>query len=155
MNQVLYVILNGGLHMSPGKAAAQAVHAVMLLDAKHRKRFTKDYCRTVIVLEASGREQLDGIGDYLYSADIDYVQYIDEGANEVEAFSLTAIAVEPFDQDDHEKRMIFSALPLFGSKEAENIVAGWERPLPKKRWYETRKHYTRRSNGFYSLRVGD
>lgn len=114
MNPILYVILNGSLRMSPGKAAAQTAHAVMMLKDEHRKKFNSNYRRTVIVLEASGRNQMDGIVDYLTDAGIDYEYYVDEGVNEVEAFSLTALAVEVFDAEDGNKREIFSSLPLYG-----------------------------------------
>lgn len=108
--------------MSPGKAAAQAVHAVMMLDNKHRNTFKEEFRRTVIVLEATSREQIDGIADYLSTAGIDYQYYIDEGANEVAPFSATALAVEPLDHYDR-RRKIFEDLPLFkGQKE--------------KKWYE-------------------
>lgn len=102
--------------MSPGKAAAQAVHAAMMLEENNRKPFVKQYKRSVIVLEASGREQLDGLADYLSNAGIDYEYYVDEGVNEIEAFSLTALAVMPIAYDDTERREIFSSFPLFGKK---------------------------------------
>lgn len=113
MNDVLYVILNGSLNMSPGKAAAQAVHAAMSLATTHRINFVANKRRTVIVLEAKDREQMDGICDYLFEASIDFERYIDEGVNEVQAFSMTAIAVEPFSADDTQKREIFAGLSLY------------------------------------------
>lgn len=123
MNDVIYVILNGSLNMSPGKAAAQAVHAAMMLNITHRTNFIMNYRRTVIVLEAKNHAQMLGISDYLVEADIDHEYYVDEGVNEVDAFSTTAIAVEPFDSNDRQKRKIFAGLPLYGKQK------------PKKRWY--------------------
>jgi peptidyl-tRNA hydrolase len=123
MNDVIYVILNGSLDMSAGKAASQAVHAAMMLNNKHRTNFTANYRRTVIVLEAKNVNQIYGIVDYLNDANIDHEYYIDEGKNEVDAFSTTALVVEPISSDDKEKRKIFSDLPLYSSKK------------PKKRWY--------------------
>jgi peptidyl-tRNA hydrolase len=122
-NPILYVILNKSLQMSPGKAAAQAVHAAMMLEHKYRDLFLSKTRRTVIVLEASGREQLDGIADYLADAGMDYEYYTDEGVNEVSAFSLTALAVEPIDADDKEKRKIFESLRLFNGDYTD-----WNKP---------------------------
>jgi len=116
-NQILYVILNNELRMSAGKAAAQAVHATMMIEEKHRERFTENYRRTVVVLGAKSREQMDGIVDYLVDARIDFETYVDEGVNEVDAFSFTAIAVEPIRSDDEEKRQIFAGLSLYGHTE--------------------------------------
>lgn len=116
INPVLYVILNGDLRMSPGKAAAQAVHAAMMLPEECRSEFSGDekpYKRTVIVLEAENREQMDGIADYLVDAGVRFEMYTDEGKNEVHPFALTALAVETIDEDDEETREIFSGLPLY------------------------------------------
>lgn len=115
-NPILYIILNKELNMSPGKASAQAVHAAMMLESKCRDSFTAQYRRTVVILEAQGREQLDGISDYLHDAGIYHEYYTDEGINEVEAFSFTALAVEPIEASDEKKREIFSSLKLFSGK---------------------------------------
>jgi peptidyl-tRNA hydrolase len=124
MNDTLYVILNGSLNMSPGKAAAQATHAAMMLESKHRKAFVANYRRSVIVLEAKNREQLDGIADYLGAADIAFEYYIDEGVNEVDAFSMTALAVEPFNSDLDPRREIFAGLELYGAEKKEDEYEG-------------------------------
>lgn len=122
-NPILYVILNNGLNMSPGKSAAQAVHAAMMLKAKHRADFMSDYKRTVIVLGAKDRGQITSIADYLFEAKIDYEYYIDEGVNEVDAFSTTALAVEPIDSNDP-KREIFAGLQLYGVYEEQDEDCG-------------------------------
>lgn len=118
MNDVLYVIVNKSLNMSPGKAAAQVAHAVMGLENRHRTNFVANKRRTVIVLEAKDREQLDGIADYLSDYGVDYNYYIDEGVNEVLPFSLTAMAIEPLSAEDP-KREIFSELSLYGSNDED------------------------------------
>lgn len=115
-NPTLYVILNNELNMSPGKAAAQAVHAAMMLKPKQRTDFMSDYRRTVIVLGAKNQNQLTSIGDYLFDAKIEFQYYVDEGVNEVDAFSTTALAVEPIDSEDP-KRNIFAGLPVYGAIE--------------------------------------
>ena len=53
-NPIIYIVLNGELKMSPGKAAAQAVHSVMMLNNNY---FASNYKRTVVVLEAKNAEQ--------------------------------------------------------------------------------------------------
>jgi peptidyl-tRNA hydrolase len=164
MNPVLYVILNGSLNMSAGKAAAQAVHAAMMLSPDDLLPFNgqdKPYKRTVIILEARDQDQLHGISDYLFEANINHEYYVDEGVNEVDAFSLTALAVAPIDHDDYEKREIFAALPTYPTYrgESDKEVKTYDGPQDtcveheiKKRWYETNKHYIRRCDGEYSVR---
>lgn len=98
--------------MSGGKAAAQAVHAAKMIK---RDTFTDNYKRSVIVLQADNSEQMRNLHEYLDRAGIKSEYYIDEGKNEVDAFSLTALAVYPFDSDDLEKREIFESFPLYGA----------------------------------------
>lgn len=111
-NDILYVILNGFLDMSGGKAAAQAVHAAKMIS---KDNFTSNFKRSVIVLQADNCEQMRNLHEYLDRAGIKSEYYIDEGKNEVDAFSLTALAVHPFDSDDLEKREIFESFPLYGA----------------------------------------
>lgn len=111
-NPVIYVLLNGELKMSPGKAAAQAVHATMLLDADSKGNFLSDYKRTVVVLEAKNSEQMKNLFTYLDDAEIDCDYYIDEGKNEVDAYSITALAA--FVGDNEELRELFESFPLYG-----------------------------------------
>ncbi len=116
-NKILYVVLNGELKMSAGKAAAQAVHAVTCLEgAVGTHQFTDEPRRTVIILEAKNGEQLNNLYEYLKGTDLYAKRYIDEGVNEVSPFSVTALAVAPFDDDDEEKREVFRGLPLFPKK---------------------------------------
>lgn len=119
MNPILYVILNGELNMSPGKAAAQAAHAAMMLKNSHKSEFTGNYERSVIALAAKNTQQLLNLAEYLRRAGIGFEYYIDEGRNEVDAFSVTALAVAPIDGNDETKRRIFESFPLFGSDENE------------------------------------
>lgn len=111
-NPIIYIVINGELKMSPGKVAAQAVHAAMMLNGNSKQDFLSDYKRTVIVLEAKNSEQIKNL--YLYlddDADIDADYYIDEGANEVDPYSVTALAA--FVGDNEELRSLFSAFPLY------------------------------------------
>lgn len=110
-NPVIYILINGELNMSPGKAAAQAVHSVMMLNGNSKSDFLSDYRRTVIVLEAKNSQQIMNLYTYLEQTDVDHDYYIDEGANEVDAYSITAMAA--FVGDDEELRAMFEAFPLY------------------------------------------
>lgn len=111
-NPTIYIILNGELNMSPGKAAAQAVHAAMMLQ-NHVNTFANSYKRTIIVLEAKNADQIRNLEEYCNAANIEAEYYIDEGVNEVDAYSITALAIAPIDSDNEEKRAIFEAFPLY------------------------------------------
>ena len=113
-NPRIYVVLNGELEMSPGKAAAQSVHSVMLLNGNSKEDFVSDYLRTVIVVEAKNAEQIKNLAVYLDQAGIDTDYYIDEGVNEVDAYSVTALAA--FVGDDEEAYKKFEAFELFSGK---------------------------------------
>lgn len=114
-NPILYVILNKELNMSAGKASAQAVHAAMMLENNYSGLFASSYKRTVVVLEAENSEQIKNLYVYLGGAGIFADYYIDEGVNEVSAYSVTAMAVEPIDSGDKEKRAIFEQFNLFST----------------------------------------
>ena len=110
-NPIMYVVLNGELKMSPGKAAAQAVHSAMLLNGNSKEDFLSDFRRTVIVLEAKNAVQLQNLAIYLDGAYIDSDYYIDEGVNELDAYSITALAA--FVGDNEELYQVFEAFPLY------------------------------------------
>lgn len=110
---ILYIVLNGELKMSPGKAAAQTAHAVAMFSANAHIDFLSHYKRTVIVLEAKDAMQIQNLDMYLSDTDIEADYYIDEGKNEVDAFSITALAAGPIEYDDEELRSIFEDLPLY------------------------------------------
>lgn len=99
MNPIVYVVINGELKMSAGKAAAQAVHAAAMLKGINTK-FGKHVERTVIVLEAHNAQQILALHRYLNDAKVPNNYYIDEGHNEVLPFSITALAVGPIAADD-------------------------------------------------------
>jgi peptidyl-tRNA hydrolase len=115
MNPVLYIVVNKELQMTAGKVAAQAVHAAMKVP--ERGSYFADFTRrTVIVLEAKNTETIKNLQEYLMMAGIWSGYYIDEGANEIDPYSVTALAVEPIDADDNEKRAIFEQLPLYSGR---------------------------------------
>lgn len=110
-NPFIYVVLNGELNMSPGKAAAQTAHAVAMLDSMSLNDFTSSVKRTVIVLEAKNAAQIENLQEYLSQHQVDSDYYIDEGYNEVDAFSTTALAA--YVGEFSYLKDIFSSFPLF------------------------------------------
>jgi peptidyl-tRNA hydrolase len=110
--------------MSAGKAAAQAVHAVMTLGVS-LKGFSDTHKRTVIILEADNEQQLRNLDEYLDGASIYSDYYIDEGMNEVAPYSITALAVEPIASDDEDKRAIFEQFSLFRG-ESDDYTEAYE-----------------------------
>lgn len=79
----MYVVVNKELGMSTGKTAAQVAHAVARLDVGVPK--------TMIVLEGT-TEQVHNLDTYLERMNIPHHKYIDEGVNEVNPMSATALA---------------------------------------------------------------
>lgn len=110
MTPTIYVIINKDLNMSPGKAAAQAVHAAMMLGDNSIEAFKSEYRRTVITLEGT-TEQIKNIYNYLNDAGFDVDYYIDEGMNEVDAYSATALATFISEEKDKE---LFAGFKLYG-----------------------------------------
>lgn len=123
---IIYIILNGELNMSPGKAAAQAAHAMASLDKVNGiKDFSSKVQRAVIVLEAENQQQIGNLEDYLFDLEIPAEKYIDEGVNEVSAYSVTGMAVGPIWASDEAKREILRPFPLFGKDKSEKRKQRW------------------------------
>lgn len=129
-NPVIYILLNGELRMSPGKAAAQSVHAIASLHRHYGlAEFSCRAKRTVIVLEAKNQQQMDNLEDYLMQLEVPSGSYIDEGVNEVDAYSVTALAVGPIEGDNEELRAIFSSFDLYGRRPRQTWLAELMRKL--------------------------
>jgi len=113
----IYVFLNKGLHMSIGKAAAQAGHAVAasFLEAtiEETDLWGRSIHRTMIVLEARNAEHIHNIQRYLHERGIKTRLIIDEGVNEIDPHTPTALASKVLDKND--KRVIdaFSTFDLY------------------------------------------
>lgn len=86
----LYVVVNNELGMSAGKVAAQVAHATARIDALNPK--------TVIVLEGN-TEQLHNLDRYCEENGQNRHLYIDEGVNEIDPMSATALAIGLFADD--------------------------------------------------------
>lgn len=130
-NPIIYVILNKELNMSAGKAAAQTAHAVAMIQDK-LPAFLDHNKRTVIVLEADNQQQITNLWEYLDNEGLTSEYYIDEGANEVAPFSITAMAVEPIAAGDEERREIFSGFSLYGGP--SNVEEQAYQYLKQVRW---------------------
>ena len=79
----MYVVVNKDLGMSAGKVAAQVAHAVSRIDVGTPK--------TVIVLQGT-TIQLISLNAYLNRNNLPCHLYIDEGVNEVDPMTPTALA---------------------------------------------------------------
>lgn len=130
-NPVLYIVLNGELGMSSGKAAAQATHAAMLLEGNYSGLFVAGYKRTVVVLEAKDGETIKNLLEYLQGAGIFAAYYIDENSEKNHPYQVTALAVEPINHDDEEKRSIFADFKLFGKPDYDDEYVGEVEPQTK------------------------
>lgn len=107
---VVYVLVNGELKMSPGKVAAQVAHAVIDLS---QKCVIQGSPRTVVVLEAKNQLQILNLQLYAREHGLVAEAYIDEGVNEIDPYSVTAMAVGNIDADDLDKREMFKQFPLY------------------------------------------
>ena len=115
-NPVVYVFLNKSLHMSTGKAAAQATHAAMQVSrvVENFSAFWNDVAlRTVIVLEARDENHMRAIQDYLFERGFDTHRIIDEGVNEIDPHTITALATEILEKDDEDVVKTFSSFSLY------------------------------------------
>ena len=130
LNPIIYILINGSLKMSPGKAAAQAVHAFASLENDYTiKEFSRNIQRTVIVLEVDNQQQIDNLSKYLTACSIPCSSYIDEGVNEVSPYSVTAMAVGPIYSDELDKRQLFSTFPLFPKRKLEKKQSFFKKHL--------------------------
>lgn len=113
MNTITYVLVNKDLKMSAGKSMAQVAHAIMTAYVPaDLKAYNTAKQRTVVVLEATA-SQIENLCMYLDERGVKSEYVIDEGVNEIPTMSTTALAVQPFDIEDKEKRSMFSGFKLY------------------------------------------
>lgn len=118
-NPVVYVFLNKSLSMSVGKAAAQAVHAAMEVGRvleNFPDTWTNVARRTVIVLEARDENHMRNIQDFLFDRGFDTHRIIDEGVNEIDPHTWTALATEVLEKDDQKVIDAFGSFKLYRDK---------------------------------------
>lgn len=128
-NPVIYVFLNKSLHMTTGKAAAQAVHAAvmgcLISNENDHASWLKAIHKTVIVLEARDEAHLNNISKYLLQRGFHTQTVIDEGVNETEAHVVTALASQILEKEDQETIDAFSTFNLY--KDIAKINVEFER----------------------------
>lgn len=111
---VIYIFLNKGLKMSVGKAAAQAAHAAaMSITHDSSDSWVGAAKRTILVFEAKDEHHLTRIAKYLKERHIDVNPIIDEGVNEVDPMSTTAMSTLVLDREDVVLKEIFSQFKLY------------------------------------------
>jgi peptidyl-tRNA hydrolase, PTH2 family len=106
----MYIFVNRGLKMSPGKLAAQVAHAAIeaykLSESRGNEpgkclvRQWYEQGTTKIVMLAEDTEQLLMIERYLKERGYNLHLVIDEGRTEIKSFTPTALGVELVDKDD-------------------------------------------------------
>lgn len=114
---ILYVFLNSDLHMSTGKASAQAVHAAILgvigSSEKRREAWLKSKERTVIVLNGRDQQHLVAASHYLAERGIKSFIVVDEGVNEIEPHTFTALASSILYNDIEDEVAAFKTFSLY------------------------------------------
>ena len=118
MNAVMYIVLNQGLGMSTGKAAAQAAHAAVEAyiaspDNNLKRVWHRGGHYTKIVLAAKDGEELKTMQHYLFVRDFESELIIDEGRTEIDPFTPTALGCHIVDKDDAHVRATFSTFQLY------------------------------------------
>ena len=108
----IYIWINKSLGMSAGKIAAQAAHAAMLVQ-KEDKDWGEHPQRTILVCEARDSEHMRNIQDYLGERNYLTQYVIDEGINEIEPMSFTAMSSEVVDRSDEEAQKVFGQFKLY------------------------------------------
>ena len=113
---VIYVFVNKSLNMSGGKLAAQAVHAALMVAFSNRMSphsWTSSIHRTVLIMEARDENHIRNIQDYLIERVVFCQMIIDEGVNEIEPITITALATGILDKDDIDTDEIMSSFKLY------------------------------------------
>lgn len=129
MKPAMYIFINRGLGMSPGKIAAQAGHAAVeaaMLSAHmlspDNYTFEKEklwngwreglhYVK--YVMEARDSEHLRDIDRYLRDRGFETALILDEGHTEVAPITPTALGVALVDKDDPHAKATFSTFKLY------------------------------------------
>lgn len=129
MRPVIYVFINKSLGMSAGKLSSQTAHAVALSLCDEDKPFLEIWRnsihRTMIILQAKDDQMMKNIEAYLAERNFEmYLQY-DEGVNEVEPHSLTAMASKILNKNEQVVEDAFSTFKLY--KDVVKITTEFER----------------------------
>lgn len=127
MKPAMYLFINKGLRMSPGKIAAQAGHAAVeaaLLSNGITSQMTTEKAAlwdawrlglhyAKYVMEARDSEHLRDIERYLNDRGFRTALIIDEGHTEIAPIQPTALGVALVDKDDPHTAATFSSFSLY------------------------------------------
>jgi peptidyl-tRNA hydrolase len=115
----MYLFVNRGLGMSPGKIAAQAGHAAVeaYRISDHESNVFRLWYRgghyKKIVLLGRDEDHMRNIEAYLTARDIPLVTIIDEGHTEITPLSITAVGCAVLDKAHANNAAIFSTFQLY------------------------------------------
>lgn len=116
-NPIIYIFLNKSLGMSVGKASAQAAHAaafsVISSSSNEEKLWQVNAHKTIIVLEARDDNHMRNIASYLEQRNIYTNMIVDEGVNEIDPHSITALSTGILDKNDENVSKSFSTFKLY------------------------------------------
>lgn len=116
-NPVIYIFLNKSLGMSVGKASAQAAHAAVFAssesDEENRNLWRVSPHKTIIVLEARDEEHLRNIETYLRQRNFISNLIVDEGVNEIDPHTITALSTTILDKNSEDVSLTFSSFSLY------------------------------------------
>lgn len=119
VDPVLYVFLNRGLGMSPGKLAAQAAHAAVEAyratpaDSNLLRLWLKGLHYKKIVLLGRDENHMLSIMVYLRERGFHTVPIVDEGMTEIQPHSLTALGCPIVDKNEPHTSATFSSFSLY------------------------------------------
>lgn len=117
MNAVMYIFVNKGLGMSPGKIAAQASHAAVeafrISDERMIEKWYRGGHHTKLVMQAEDSENLKHIREYIEARGFKTHLVIDEGRTEITPFTPTALGVEIVDKDRENVQAVFGEFRTF------------------------------------------
>jgi peptidyl-tRNA hydrolase len=115
----MYLFINRGLGMTPGKIAAQGGHAavegyrITPPDSNLLRLWYRGGHYKTIVLLGKNENHMRNIEQYLTARDIGCVTIIDEGHTEIEPLSITAIGCEVLDKNHPHVAATFSTFELY------------------------------------------
>lgn len=154
MKPALYMFINKGLDMSPGKIAAQAGHAAveavllshpglpsppgLMLDGlavRQQRKELWDAWRLGLhyakyVLEARDSEHLRDTQTYLEARGFNTALILDEGHTEIDPIQPTALGVALVDKDDEHTSATFSSFKLYRDPRPSEVVRIRDLPKP-------------------------
>lgn len=142
VDPVMYIVLNHGLQMSTGKAAAQAAHAAVEAfrltpsDSNLLRLWYRGGHYKKIVLLGRDTDHMYNIFTYIYERGFDIVKIIDEGRTEIPSHSLTALGVALVDKSDPHVAATFGSFELYKDSDLNlnKLKREFETPH-NKRWF--------------------